>query len=340
MMVRKRIIVFLLAGATLLHGTFVAAATAPRNFIFFGLDRERIRDAAFLHNTAAVGAQLKYSWKELEPAPDRYDFAALKADLEFLDAPGKRLFVQIQDVTFGDDPSCVPDYLRQDPAFHGGVARQYSITKDDDSTASPDGWVARRWDPAVRARFAKLLAALGKEFDGRVEGINLPESSVDFGESGKLHPEGFTYARYVEAVKESMTAARAAFPRSAVIQYANFMPGEWLPWTDHGYLKAVYAHANTIGAGVGGPDLMPNRKGQQNHSYPLIAGRASSTIAGVAVQDGNLADKNPNSGAVVTVDELYRFARDQLHLDYVFWGTEEPYYSRDVLPYLESLVKR
>ncbi|HKW13637.1 MAG TPA: hypothetical protein VJS69_04040, partial [Candidatus Krumholzibacteria bacterium] len=312
----------------------------PHNFIFFGLDRARIHEPAFLHNSAVPGAQLKYSWKELEPAQDHYDFAALKADLEFLDAHGKKLFVQVQDATFDDNHVSVPDYLRHDPAFHGGVARKYSITRDDESTAAPAGWVARRWDPAVRARFGRLLAALGKEFDGRVEGINVPETSIDFGESGKLHPDGFTYASYVDGVKEIMSAAKAAFPHSAVIQYANFMPGEWLPWSDHGYLKAVYAHANAIGVGVGGPDLLPHRKGQQNHSYPLIAARAPSVIAGIAVQDGNLEDKDPGSGRVVTVDELYRFARDQLHVDYIFWGTQEPYYSRDILPYLEALPRR
>ena len=312
-------------------------ASAPQNFIFFGLDRDRIHETTFLESKGVVGVQLKYTWKELEPERDRYELASLRADLDFLAAHGKKLFVQLQDATFDEKFVCVPDYLRKDPAFHGGVAHKYNITRDDESTATSDGWVARRWDPAVRARFVKLLEVLGKEFDGRIEGINLPETSVDFGESGKLHPEGFTYEGYVDGVKEIMSAARKAFPRSAVIQYANFMPGEWLPWTDHGYLKAVYAHANAIGAGVGGPDLLPYRKGQQNHSYPLIAARGPNVVAGVAVQDGNLDDRDSATGSQVTVDELFRYARDPLRLDYIFWGTQEPYYSRDVLPYLRSL---
>ena len=52
------------------------------------------------------------------------------------------------------------------------------------------------------------------------------------------------------------------------------------------------------------------------------------------VQDGNLAERNPHTGRLVTVEELTVFARDSLRLDYVFWGTEEPYYSRDVVPFL------
>ncbi len=37
-------------------------------------------------------------------------------------------------------------------------------------------------------------------------------------------------------------------------------------------------------------------------------------------------------------NELYRFAQDHLRLDYVFWGTQEPYYSDEILPYLRNLV--
>ena len=36
--------------------------------------------------------------------------------------------------------------------------------------------MARRWDPAVQERLHKLFAALGKEFDGRIAGINLAET--------------------------------------------------------------------------------------------------------------------------------------------------------------------
>lgn len=313
-----------------------AVATRPRNFIFFGRERQRISETAFLENTHIAGAQLKYTWRELEPERDRYELRPLLDDLAFLDKHGKRLFVQVQDVSFSEEIP-VPDYLRRDPAFGGGVARKYEYEGDDESKAHFDGWVARRWDPAVRARFIRLLEVLGKEVDGRIEGLNLPETSVGFGESGKLHPAGFTYESYVEGTKAIMTGARKAFPRSCVIQYANFMPGEWLPWTDHGFLRAVYTWADSVGVGVGGPDLLPHRKGQLNHSYPLITARGRNTPAGVAVQDGNLDEINPTTGKRVTVPELYRFAEEPLRLDYIFWGTQEPYYSEEVLPYLSGL---
>lgn len=315
-----------------------AAADADlRHFVFFGLERERVRETSFLDNEAIAGAQLKYTWRELEPLRDRHDFDALRRDLAFLDAHGKRLFVQLQDVSFDEEIVNVPDYLLEDPVFGGGVARKMLLTGDDETTAKSDGWVARRWDPAVRDRFVALLDALGGELDGRIEGLTLAETSIDFGEGEERLPAGFTYDGYVESVKAIMSAARQAFPRSHVIQYANFMPGEWLPWDDRGYLRAIYEHASRIGIGVGGPDLLPHGKGQRSHSYPLIAARCEHCVAGVAVQWGNLDETSPETGERVTVAELIRFARDDLRLDYLFWGTQEPYYTDEILPYLRRL---
>jgi hypothetical protein len=233
------------------------------------------------------------------------------------------------------DRVLVPDYLQTDPAYSGGAARKYE--EREDAQVEFDGWVARRWDPAVRERLARLLEALGRQVDGRIEGLNLAETAIGFGESGRLHPPGFTYEGYTEGVKAMMTAARSAFPRSVVLVYANFMPGEWLPGDDHGYLRGVYAHAERIGVGVGGPDLLPFRRGQQNHSLPLIAARSLTVPAGMAVQQGNLEEIDPATGRPVTPAALYGLARDQLRLNYIFWGTQEPYYSDAVLPFLRNL---
>jgi hypothetical protein len=45
---------------------------------------------------------------------------------------------------------------------------------------------------------------------------------------------------------------------------------------------------------------------------------------------------NPRTGKKVTVPELEAFATDDLHVTYIFWGTQEPYFTRDVLPFLAS----
>lgn len=325
---------FVMAGCVQAPIARPTAATAgrPRNYVFFSRDHDRIAEASFLQHPGIAGAQLTFTWRELEPERDRYELQPLRDRVDFLERHGKRLVVQLQDVSFSERV-LVPEYLRTDSAFHGGAARKYEGV---DSAARFDGWVARRWDPAVRERFFRLLDVLGKEFDGRLEGLVIPETAIGFHDP-KLHPAGFTYERYADGIREMMSAARRAFPRSHVIIYANFMPGEWLPGNDKGYLRSVYAHADSIGAGVGGPDILPHRKWQRQHSYPLIAARRPGVVAGVAVQDGNLEDKNPATGARITVPELYRFATDYLRLDYIFWGTEEPYYTAEILPYLEQL---
>lgn len=311
-------------------------AKEPRHYVFFGQDRDRISDAAFLGTKAFAGAQLKYSWRELEQGKDGYDFNPIEHDLKFLSSKGKRLFIQLQDVTFDPALINIPRYLLSDPRYNGGAAKQYSIPEDDEGRAVPAGWVARRWDAAVQERFHRLLAALGKRLDGRIEGINLAETAVDFGESGRLYPPGFTPAIYRDAVLTNMLVLKRSFPRSVTMQYANFMPGEWLPDNDHGYLRSVYEQARQSKVGVGGPDLLPYKPGQMNHAYPLIRASAGIVPTGIAVQDGNYAHVNPTTGKQVTIPELIVFATEHLKVDYIFWCVEEPTYSGKLIPFLQA----
>jgi hypothetical protein len=324
----------LFALALLLFCTPSHADTPIQHYVFFAHERERIHETSFLETPAFAGAQLKYTWRELEPERDHYDFSALQKDWEFLKSKGKRLFVQLQETSFDAKNRLVPDYLLQDPQFHGGADKQYNIENDDESKAEIGGWVARRWDAAVRTRFHKLLFALGKAFDGKIEGINLPETAVEFGMSGKLFPKGFTPAIYRDATLLNMTALKKAFPKSVVMQYANFMPSEWLPENNKGYLNSVYAHAKRLKIGVGGPDLMPYKPGQMKHAYPRIRAHFGAAPTGVAVQDGNYSHKNPKTGKPITLNEIVGFAKGYLKVNYIFWCTEEPYYSEKLIPFL------
>lgn len=326
-----------LAWKTLIIWLCCASASAKpvHHYVFFGQDREKIKDAsAFLGTKTLEGAQVAYSWRQLEPEKDMYDFSAIREDLQFLTSKGKKLFVQIQDVTFSESLIGVPRYLRQDAIYHGGADKQYQYKDGHEEQAVVVGWAARRWDPAVQERFHKLLFALGKEFDGRIEGINLAESSVDFGENGSHYPKGFSPAVYRDAIITNMKALKRAFPQSVALQYANFMPGEWRPTSDKGYLRAVYQAAKESKVGVGGPDLLPYRPAQLGHSYPLIREAAGIVPVGIAVQDGNYEDVNPKTGKRITIAELINFATEYLRADYIFWCTQEPYYSRELMPYL------
>ncbi len=312
-----------------------------RHYVFFGQDREKLKQASsFLESKALEGAQVTYSWRQLEPKQDEYDFNYIREDLAFLSSKGKKLFIQLQDVTFSESRINVPRYLLQDAIYNGGADKQYHVNEGDEEHAIVAGWAARRWDPAVQARFHKLLFALGKEFDGRIEGINFAETSVGFGYSGRLFPKGFSFEIYRDAIVTNMKALKRAFPKSVAMQYANFMPGEWRPTKDRGYLRAVYQAAKESKVGVGGPDLLPNRPGQLKSSYPLIREAAGIVPIGIAVQDGNYDDVNPKTGKRLTIAELIQFATEYLKVDYIFWCTQEPYYSQDLIPFLRSVDRK
>ena len=301
---------------------------APRHYVFFGMDREKLPNATSFFDTKAFeGAQVTYSWRQLEHQKDNYDFSLIREDLALLSKHNKKLWIQIQDVSFNEKYIHVPKYLLNEPEFHGGIARQYNYANN-----AGEGWVARRWDPAVQARLHKLFDELGREFDGRITGVNLDETSIEFGKDNTLEPQGFTFTGYVDAVITNMRALKRAFPKSIVIQYANFMPGEWRPTDNHGYLDSVYVAARKMGVGVGGPDVLPTRPGQLGSSYPLIHDAAAAVPVGIAVQDGNLAEVNAKTGKRVTAIELLDFASSYLGADFIFWGIQEPYFSEDVVP--------
>ena len=201
------------------------SAKRVRHYVYFGQEREKIAGASsFLETKAFEGAQVTYSWKQLEPAKDAYDFSYIRDDLAFLTKKGKKLFIQLQDVTFSESRINVPQYLLRDSQYNGGAAKQYEYRDGDEEHARVEGWMARRWDPAVQERLHKLLFALGREFDGRIEGINFAETSIGVGRSGRLFPKGFTFEIYRDAIIANMKALKRAFPRSVALQYANFMP--------------------------------------------------------------------------------------------------------------------
>ena len=316
----------------LVAGPRAYAQKPVHHYVFYGQDREQMRrDSAFLATKEFEGAQIAYTWRSLEPEKDRYDLSAIRDDLSFLTAHGKKLFVQLQDVSFVNDRINVPVYLTRDTAYHGGANQQFK--DNDDVRAIGAGWMARRWDPAVQVRLYKLLGRLGAELDGRIGGINFAETSAEFG-NGPRFPSGFSYERYRDAIIENMNALKRAFPKSVTLIYGNFMPGEWRPDADKGYLRAVYDSAKALGVGVGGPDLMPWRPGQLKGSYPLIHDASGHVPVGIAVQEGNYDETNPSTGLRITVRELYDFAAEYLNVDYIFWYPEEPFYSRDVVPFV------
>jgi len=303
-----------------------------KHFAYFARDREAVKNHPFLDISRFDGAQIMYSWKQLEPLKGVYDFSVIREDYSYLSDHGKKLFIQLQDATFDPGRKAVPDYLLS-PEYDGGAVYQRN---DDDE---PEGWVAKRWNPRVQERFALLLEALGEEFDGRVEGVNLQESAI--GVSSE-YDHSFSPEIYRDSLKKNMLALKKAFPQSVVIQYANFMPGEWLPRDDRGYLRSLYEYGEEIGVGLGGPDLMVQRRAQLNHTIAMMHEGTYTVPLGIAVQDGNYVGKTGADGDFEVgadseerenlVPLLHDFAGDFLRVTYMFWSYQEPYFTENVIP--------
>ncbi len=301
-----------------------------KHFVWFARDRQLIHDNAFLTVKRFTGAQIMYPWNLLEPEKGNYDFSIVREDYEFLLAHGKMLFIQMQDATFNANYKGVPAYLLTEE-YDGGAVPQLN------DEGEIEGWVAKRWNPKVQKRFALMLEALGKEFDGKIEGINFQESAIGV---SKEIDSTFTPESNLEGLKTNMLALKKAFPTSTTMQYANFMAGEWLPYDDKGYLRSIYEYGEQIGVGLAGPDLMFKRKGNLNHTVALMHEYNYTVPLGIAIQDGNYigttGTKEIKNERDNLVPVLHAFAKEFMKVSYIFWSYQEPYFSEDLIPCFSS----
>ncbi|HEU5138172.1 MAG TPA: hypothetical protein VFU13_23705 [Steroidobacteraceae bacterium] len=297
----------------------LAAAAPPQNFLFADShDLEQV--ASLIRRPDIGGVQVVYSWKSLETARDQYDFSRIERDLAYLESLNRKLFVQVQDRFFEVQHRNVPAYLLDEPVYGGGLAAQ----SDNPGENLPEGhgWVAQQWNPAVRERFQKLLSALAARFDGRVWGVNLPESSADI--DTKNDRTGFTCDRYFAATLENIAFARKVFSKSHVVQYTNFWPCEWD--NDRKYMSRAFEFAKQNRIGLGGPDIVPYKKGQMKNSYPFFNRyKGQLSLVAMAVQEPTLTYTNPQTGKRFTREEFVAFAENYLGVDVIFWSIASPW---------------
>lgn len=312
-----------------LNNITFAKNSLPQLFLFLGKEDPAVYKST-LEDPYVSGAQIIYSWKQLEPQKGIYDFSKIEKDLTFLKKIHKKLFIQLQDRSFEPTTFYVPDYIREDTIYHDGVERQYDIPGE--GLPITTGWVARVWDPAVEERFKLLIQKLAIQFDGKVYGINLPESAVDFDK--KNPPKDFTFEKYFYAELKNIKTVRKAFHKSLVIQYINFFPGEWN--NDHHYMSRFFAYAITHQIGLGGPDVVPYRIAQMKNSYPFFHQLRGKFLVGMAIQEADYTYKNPGTGDYYKFLDFYNFTRDYLGTSILFWNIQEPFFSNQLTPELNS----
>ena len=265
------------------------------------------------------GVQVVYNWKLLEVSKDRYDFSKVENDLAFVKSLGKKMFIQVQDRFFSPEAKYVPNYLLSDPAYGGGIVPQMDNPGENKQPVL--GWVAQQWNPSVRHRFQKLLQALAEKFDGRVYGINLPETAIDI--DAKRAP-GFTCGKYFKAEMENIAFARRVIKRSYVVQYVNFWPCEWNG--DRDYMGRLFDFAARNNVGLGGPDIVPDNKAQMHNSYPLFFKyKGKLSLVAMAVQEPTLTYRNPKTGKPYSREEFENFGRSYLGANIIFWSVLSPW---------------
>ncbi|AJC23519.1 hypothetical protein RO07_20830 [Pandoraea pulmonicola] len=307
----KRVLSCFLAVIALLYPSL---ARSVENYIYTSAgDFDSVKE--LLNRPDIVGAQVVYPWQMLEKSRGVYDFSSIERDLAYAQALHKQLFVQIQDRFFTPDAKHIPVYLQQDLIYGGGLIKQ-----GDASGAT--GWVAKQWNPSLRERYQALLRALADRFDGRIRGINLPETAIDV-EDRKDH-EDFTCDGYFQAELDNMRYARTVFKRSSVVQYVNFWPCEWDD--SRHYMARTFAFAVTHHIGLGGPDVLPYMPGQMHNAYPFFHSyKGRLVLTAMAVQEPDLNYRDPRTGRRVDRAGQSDFAVHYLGADIIFWATSAPW---------------
>ncbi|WP_205627193.1 hypothetical protein [Herbaspirillum rhizosphaerae] len=301
--------------------TFPAYLSAAplQNFLYTG-SNDLSSIEALIKRPDIGGVQIVYNWNALEKEKGQYDFTRIEKDLTYLNSLNKKLFIQIQDRFFEPKHKNVPQYLQTDPVYKGGLIRQ----DDNPGEYEPPGygWVALQWNPAVRERYQQLLKAIAARFDGRVMGVNLPETAID--PQTKNDKTGFSCEKYFNAEMENIAFARKVFKQSYVVQYVNFWPCEWE--NDHRYMSRLFAFAEKNQVGLGGPDIVPDKKGHMKNAYPFFHRyKGKLALVAMAVQEPTLTYTNPKTKKPFTRREFSDYAENYLGVDIIFWSTSSPW---------------
>jgi hypothetical protein len=265
----------------------------------------------YLDEPAVRGVNKRYLWRTLEPEKGAYDFSSIEKDLDYLAAHDKQLIVFVMDKSFSEE-GALPLYLSEyDLPAEGG---EFSPV---------------RWHPFFIERLVALGKALGERFDSRpnFEGIAIQESSLGITEEG-YKTFGYTPEKYRDALITMLTGLQDALPTSHVFWYSNFLPG------NDGYLRLVADAIEDSGVFMGGPDILPYRRFLSRVSYPMYEEYQNRLTLFCSAQDDSYRHhKNDirvdmqepvHEDGYLTMEEIFLFARDSLHVRYLFW---EYYYA-------------
>ncbi len=247
-----------------------------------------------------TGVQMRYRWAQLEPEPDHYEFGPIARDLDAAKSAGVQLVVLIEDKSFTDDAP-TPAYLNE----------KYAVRNHN------RGFSALRWDPFVLDRLQHLVAKLGAQFDcnPNFEGIGFQETSPGLDDSS-LDASGYTPEKYRDALIGLLRSAANSVPRSRVFWYMNFLP------RNQKYIGDIASSVVGTGVVMGGPDILPDNRALQKRVYPYYDEFRGRLKLFNSMQHNSYRHRhggNDSNGSYWSMEDLFQFARNKLHVDYIFW---------------------
>ncbi|MDR2877080.1 MAG: hypothetical protein LBV36_03445 [Chromatiales bacterium] len=250
------------------------------------------------------GFNKRYRWIDLEPTQGNYNFAQIQADLTVARDHGMQLVVMIEDKSFSPGLKITPRYLWP-----------YTLPY------TAGGEVSKRWDPLVVARMAALTSAMGARFDSHpsFEGVAFQETAMGFTPAIQQQ-SGYTPEKYRDAIITMLSNARKSFPTSQVFWYMNYLEGK------QAYLGQIASAVVPLGIVMGGPDVLPDSWQLNYHSYPFFKQFKGKMKMFNSIQYDSYKHQHATKGYATkywTTAELFRFARDNLNVNYLFW-TRKP----------------
>jgi hypothetical protein len=239
------------------------------------------------------GIEKRYTWRSLEPIRGRYDFTEIVRDLMWCTNAGLQLVAYIEDKTFTDEVP-VPEYL------------SHLCPRN-----RQNGFTAVRWNDEVIDRQQRLIGRLGQYVDDfpAFEGIALEETAPGLDDAW-LKAFAYTPEAYRDMYMSHIEHAAWALPTSLFFFHLNFMPGS----IDGAYLSEIVSASAHLGNLImGGPDVLPNNQALLKRAYPLYAKHQHDVPMMCQVSPGSMNEPR------LTAQAAFEFARDSLHVEWLFW---------------------
>lgn len=258
------------------------------HYISIPRDGDLIDIGAALVKPGVAGVQVRFTWAELEPWRDCYNFSRVKAAADLAHSAGLELVAMIEDKTFVDEDP-VPRYMAE---------YSYENTRG--------GRTAARWRPEVETRLAALARELQVGKGRGLGGICFQETAPGLLPE-QLDASGYTAEMYAQALVH--------LSHHCDYLYVNFIP--------RGQDRLAWIVKNAA-CRVGGPDVLPEGPPDDDALdrlvYPQLKAAPNRVRQFSSMQHDSYSHPRRDEPRFWTLDELVDWAVEELRVDTLFWN--------------------